>query len=214
MGCSPWGHRDRHYWVTHTHTSPSGALCPTQVSSLPEATNVSNHAMSGKCRGGGTCPLGDVPQQTLQTAVWARLRLAESLLTVWSSLSCFSLSSPGYCAVSATCHLTLQTIQVCNASWTYVSEIVTQTFNVLCHQTWGFPGGTSSKEPTCQCQRHKRCSSSLGPGRSSGEGTGNPFQHSCLENPMDRGAWWAPVHGLAESDATEWLTHKHTHTQT
>ena len=54
---------------SHTHTSPSGALCPTQVSSLPEATNVSNHEMSGKCRGGGTCPLGDVPQQTLQTAV-------------------------------------------------------------------------------------------------------------------------------------------------
>ena len=30
-----------------------------------------------------------------------------------------------------------------------------------------------------------------------GEGNGNPLQYSCLRNPMDRGAWWAPVHGLA-----------------
>ena len=36
-------------------------------------------------------------------------------------------------------------------------------------------------------------------GRSSGEGHGNPLQYSCLENPMDRGAWWAIVHRVAES---------------
>ena len=36
-------------------------------------------------------------------------------------------------------------------------------------------------------------------GRSPGEGNGNPFQDSCLENPMDRGAWWAIVHGVAKS---------------
>ena len=38
-----------------------------------------------------------------------------------------------------------------------------------------------------------------GSGRSSGEGNGNPFQYSCLENSMDRGAWWAIVHGVAKS---------------
>ena len=36
-----------------------------------------------------------------------------------------------------------------------------------------------------------------GSGRSPGERNGNPLQYSCLENPMDRGAWWAPVHGIA-----------------
>ena len=36
-------------------------------------------------------------------------------------------------------------------------------------------------------------------GRSPGEGNGNPLQHSCLENPMDGGAWWAAVHGVAGS---------------
>ena len=35
-----------------------------------------------------------------------------------------------------------------------------------------------------------------------GEGNGNPLQYSCLENPMDGGAWWAIVHGVAESDKT------------
>ena len=36
-------------------------------------------------------------------------------------------------------------------------------------------------------------------GRSPGEGHGNPLQYSCLKNPMDRGAWWAMVHGAAKS---------------
>ena len=45
-----------------------------------------------------------------------------------------------------------------------------------------------------------------GSGRSPGEGHGNPFQHSCLENPMDRGAWRAIVHGVAKT----WTQHAHT----
>ena len=38
-----------------------------------------------------------------------------------------------------------------------------------------------------------------GSGRSPGEGNGNPLQYSCLENSMDRGAWWATVHGVTKS---------------
>ena len=42
-------------------------------------------------------------------------------------------------------------------------------------------------------------SSVLGLGRSPGGGHGNPLQYSCLENPMERGAWWAIIHGAAQS---------------
>ena len=50
-----------------------------------------------------------------------------------------------------------------------------------------------------------------GSGRSPGVGNVNPFQYSCLENSMDRGAWWATYSpwGCKESDMTEWLTHIH-----
>ena len=40
---------------------------------------------------------------------------------------------------------------------------------------------------------------SLGSGRSPGEGSGNSLQYSCLGNPMDRGAWWATVHGVTKN---------------
>ena len=42
-----------------------------------------------------------------------------------------------------------------------------------------------------------------GSGRSPGKGNGNPLQYSCLENPKDRGVWWATVHGVAELDTTD-----------
>ena len=52
-------------------------------------------------------------------------------------------------------------------------------------------------------EREERWEFNPGLGKSSGGGHGNPLQCSCLENPMDRGAWWATVHRDAESDTTE-----------
>ena len=57
----------------------------------------------------------------------------------------------------------------------------------------------SGKEPACQCQIHRDAGSIPGWGRSPGEGHGNPLQFSCLENPIDRGAWWATVERVTKS---------------
>ena len=64
----------------------------------------------------------------------------------------------------------------------------------------GFSGGASGKEPACQCRRQKRRGfDPLGSEKSPGGGHGNPLQYFFLENPMDRGAWWATVHRVTES---------------
>ena len=60
----------------------------------------------------------------------------------------------------------------------------------------GFPGGPDDKESACSAGD---LGSIPGLGRSPGEGNGYPLHDSCLENSMDRGAWWATVHGLAKS---------------
>ena len=59
-----------------------------------------------------------------------------------------------------------------------------------------FPGGSDCKESAYNVGDP---GSVPGLGRSSGEGNSNPFQYSCLENLMDRGVWWATVHGVAKS---------------
>ena len=59
----------------------------------------------------------------------------------------------------------------------------------------GFPGGSDGKESACNAGDP---GSVPGLERSPGEGHGNPLQYLCLENPMDRGAWRATVHGVAK----------------
>ena len=68
----------------------------------------------------------------------------------------------------------------------------------------GFPSGSDGKESA-----YNAGDPSLipGSGRSLGEWHGHPSQYFCLENSMERGTWWATVHGVAESDMTEQQTH-------
>ena len=68
------------------------------------------------------------------------------------------------------------------------------------------PGGSDGKESAFN---GRDPGSIPGSGRSPGEGNGNPLQYSCLENSMDRGAWWATVHGVAKSWTQ--LSNCHTH---
>ena len=74
----------------------------------------------------------------------------------------------------------------------------------------GLPRWCSSKEPVCQCRRHRRGRVNPWARKIPWRRHGNPLQYSCLENSMDRGAWRAIVHGIAKSwDMTEWLTYTH-----
>ena len=61
----------------------------------------------------------------------------------------------------------------------------------------GFPGGSDGKESASNAGDPGLIP---GSGRSPGEGNGNPFQYSCLENSLDRGAWRATVHGVTKSE--------------
>ena len=78
------------------------------------------------------------------------------------------------------------------------------TFTV-CMIVIGFPGDSAVRN-LFACHAGDE-GSVPGSGRSPGEGHGHPVQYSCLENPMDRGAWWATVPRIAESDMTEATEH-------
>ena len=84
---------------------------------------------------------------------------------------------------------------------TYLSWVVFVCFILVLR-------GHSGKESACQCRRHRRWVFHPWVRKIPGVGTRNPLQYSCLKNSMDRGAWWATVHGVAKS--LTWLS-MHTH---
>ena len=75
----------------------------------------------------------------------------------------------------------------------------------------GFSHSSVCKESACNVGDISSAGSIPGSGRSPGEGHGNPLQYSCLENPMDRGAWWITVHRVAKSWTwLKWLSSRTT----
>ena len=81
-----------------------------------------------------------------------------------------------------------------------VTKCQTRLSDSHTHTAWvGFPGGSVVKNPPVNAGDLKDLGSVPGLGKSPGGGHGNPLQRSCLENPMDRRAWWAAVHGVAKS---------------
>ena len=64
---------------------------------------------------------------------------------------------------------------------------------------WGFPGGSVVKNPPAKLGSAGDVGSIPGLGISPGGGHGNPLQYSCLENPMDKGAWQAAAHRVTQS---------------
>ena len=74
----------------------------------------------------------------------------------------------------------------------------------------GFPDGLVVRNLLVNSGDARDVSLISGLGRCPGGGNGHPLQYSCFENPMDRGAWWATIHGVKESDTTEAAEHKDT----
>ena len=98
------------------------------------------------------------------------------------------------------CHFLLQCMHACQVASVVSSSVQPygQIYAIMCQM--GFPGGSDGQESACNV-------GDLGSiprlGRSPGGGHGNSLWYSCLENPMDRGAWQATAHGFAELDTTE-----------
>ena len=83
------------------------------------------------------------------------------------------------------------------AQWKHAGPITQRSMDrnhPLLALSLGFPCSSVGKESACKAGDQ---GSIPGSRRSPGEGNGNPFQYSCLENPMDRGAWQTTVHGVA-----------------
>ena len=81
-------------------------------------------------------------------------------------------------------------------TWCYLSKSFRAKLEL------GFPGGSEVKVSACNVGD---LGSIPGSGRSPGEGNGNPLQYSCLENPMDGGAWWATVQRVHVEPSMCWL---------
>ena len=81
-----------------------------------------------------------------------------------------------------------------------VIAVICEQFNSS-YSTIGLHWWISSKESACNA---RDAGFTPGSERSPGEGYGNPLQNSCLENPMDKGAWWATVWGVAKESDIEW----------
>ena len=119
-------------------------------------------------------------------------RLLYPLLCQWTSRL---LPCPGYCKWCCNEHC-----GTCIFSFVLLKQIFLFFYLFDYAGSWGFPSGSDGKESGCNAGDLGLIH---GLGSSPGERDGNPLQYSCLENSMDRGTWWAIVHGIAKS-WTQW----------
>ena len=123
--------------------------------------------------------------------------------TVWATREAHSLGR-GCQILPATCFymaVELEKVFAFLKRCTHITlyTYITQMDPCLSMLSSGLPQWLSGKEPTCNAGNARDTGLFPGSRRSPGGGHGNPLQYSCLENSMDRGAWWATVHRVAKS---------------
>ena len=118
-------------------------------------------------------------------------------MTIWIIL----FFSPCLCKFPQQCQETCLPkfpIHLMNCSVPMHMYAVVRTVSLDPHQK-GFPAGISGKGSACQRRRGRRCEFPAWVWKSPWRGAQHPTPYSCLENPLDKGAWWATVHEVAES---------------
>ena len=124
----------------------------------------------------------------------------------WSTNKHGVISCSGYMCIVH--HLGLNSVYLINdpaVTWgTQVNARKKRVEELLQSLCWelapgpGFPGGKMVKNPPANAGEARDASLTPGLGRPPGAGNGNPLHYSCMENPMDRGAWWATAHEVTK----------------
>ena len=159
------------------------------------------------------CILGKA-HQSVYTPKWFRgnIRdtasplLACSLLFPFSHSCLAKLFSQNQRFSKPVCLRTAMTFQgIVWKSWVplmFICLYLLRKFCVICvpiRSSWGFPGGSVVKNLPASAGDTRDAGLTPGLGKSPGGGHGSPLQYSCLDNPKDRGAWWATVHRVPQS---------------
>ena len=144
--------------------------------------------------------------------------VVEVPIIVWQTWKCLLLQSP-VCHLQAVwpwaSHFTCETVFLsvkcgveCICVHTHTQTPTSKTVFCKILNTQGLPWWLSGKDSACKCLQCRRRGFNAWVRKIPWEGNGNPLQYSCLGNPVDRGAWWAAVHGVMKSQIrlSDWTT--------
>ena len=174
----------------------------TAAHQLPKLAQIQVHQVSDAIQ--PSHPLLFPPTPAFKIFPSIRVFSNESALHIrWPKYWSFSFSISPSNGYSGLISFTIDWLDLLAVQGTLKSVLQHHSLKASFPWASGFPGGSSGKQSAYNVGD---LGSIPGLRRPPGEGNGHLLQYSCLESPVDRGAWWATVHGVAELDTTEQLT--------
>ena len=123
------------------------------------------------------------------------------------TFTCITTWAENVTLLSGHCNLMFTKDKAVVCTWPFVVLLENRDLLYACNQNQGcfYLLGSPKQNTTCggSVTKNLPAIQETWVLSSPGEENGNPLQYSCLENPMDRGAWWATIHGVTESDMAE-----------